>query len=59
MLVSRMPPERRAAIANLIRDSKPKFDQLIEKATAIPGVNAAVKPALDTLRARFDTLTRV
>jgi hypothetical protein len=57
-LVSRMPPERRAAIANMIRESKPKFDQLIDKATANPDTAAAVKSAIDTLRARLNALTR-
>lgn len=59
VLTSRMSPERRAAIANLIKEARPKVDQLIEKASAIPGVNEAVKPSIDALRTKLDSMTRV
>jgi hypothetical protein len=35
------------------------LDQLLDKALAVPGVAAIIKPTVDAIRAKLDTLTKV
>jgi len=54
-----LAPEGRIALAKLIAVATPSVNQMCDKALATPGVAAVAKPAIDELRSRLDTLSRV
>jgi hypothetical protein len=58
-LLSQLPPEARKTLADLVAAVRPSLDQLIDKASAIPGVGAIIKPAVDAIRSKLDALTAV
>jgi hypothetical protein len=51
-----MSPETHKAVAETFAAIRPSLDQLLDKALAIPGVGAVIKPAVDAIRAKLDTL---
>ena len=55
-LLGQLPPEARKTLAGLVAAVRPSLDQLIDKALAIPGVGAIVKPAVDAIRSKLDAL---
>jgi hypothetical protein len=55
-LLDQMSPETRKAVAETFAAIRPSLDQLLDKALAIPGVGAVIKPAVDAIRAKLDTL---
>jgi hypothetical protein len=46
-------------LAELLASIRPNLDQLLDKALAIPGAAAIIKPTIDAIRAKLDTLTKV
>ena len=58
-LATKLTPEGKSALAKLIAAAKPTIDQMCDKALATPGVGTVAKPAIDELRGRLDTLSRV
>ena len=56
-LLDQLPPEARKTVVNAIMATRPTLDQLFDKALAIPGVSAVIKPTVDSIRSQFDTLT--
>jgi hypothetical protein len=55
-LFNQLPPDARKAVAEAFAAIKPNLDQLIERVLAIPGVGAIIKPSVDAIRAKLDTL---
>jgi len=55
-LLEQMSPETRKMVAETFAAIRPALDQLLEKALAIPGAGAVIKPAADAIRAKLDTL---
>jgi hypothetical protein len=53
-LLNQLPPDARKAVVEAFAAVKPNLDQLI--ALAIPAVGAIIKPTLDAIRAKLDTL---
>jgi len=58
-LLDQMSPETRKTVADVFAAIRPTLDQLLDKATAIPGVGAVIKPVADTIRTKLDTLATV
>jgi hypothetical protein len=58
-LLGQMSPETRKAVAETFAAIRAPLDQLLDKAVAIPGVGAVIKPAVDAIRAKLDTLATV
>ena len=55
-LLNQLPPDARKAVAEAFATIKPNLDQLFDRVLGIPGVSAIVKPTVDTIRAKLDTL---
>src|SRR5262245_8822069 len=55
-LLGQLPPEARKTLADLVVAVRPSLDQLVDKALAIPGVGAIIKPAVDAIRSKLDAL---
>jgi len=58
-LLGQMSPETRKAVAETFAAIRAPLDQLLDKALAIPGVGGVIKPAVDAIRAKLDTLATV
>jgi hypothetical protein len=58
-LLGQMSPETRKTVAEVFAAIRPTLDQLLDKALAIPGVGAVIKPAADAIRAKLDTLATI
>jgi len=58
-VLNQLSPENRKTLADLVASIRPNLDQLLDKALAIPGVAAIIKPTVDAIRAKLDTLTKV
>jgi hypothetical protein len=56
-LLDQLSPEARKTVVTTIVATRPTLDQLFDKALAIPGVSALIKPTVDSIRSQFDTLT--
>lgn len=57
-LLNQLSPENRKALMDVFVSIKPNLDQLMDKALAIPGVGAVIKPTVDAIRSKLDTLTK-
>jgi Bacterial protein of unknown function (DUF937) len=55
-LLDQMSPETRKTVSDVFAAIRPTLDELLDKALAIPGVGAVIKPAADAIRAKLDTL---
>ena len=58
-VLNQLSPEDRKTLADLVTSIRPNLDQLLDKALAIPGVQAIIKPTVEAIRAELDTLTKV
>jgi hypothetical protein len=58
-LATKLTPEGRSTLAKLIAAATPAINQMCDKALATPGVGGIAKPAIDELRSKLDTLSRV
>ena len=56
-LLDQLSPEARKTVVNTIVATRLTLDQLFDKALAIPGASALIKPTVDSIRSQFDTLT--
>ena len=55
-LLNQLPPNTRKTLAETFAAIKPNLDDLIDRVLGIPGVGAIIKPTVDAIRARSDTL---
>ena len=56
---NQLSPENRKMLADLFASIRPNLDQLLDKALAISGVGPIIKPTVDAIREKLDTLTKV
>jgi hypothetical protein len=56
-LLGQLSPDVRKTVVNTIVATRPTLDQLCDKALAIPGVSALIKPTVDSIRSEFNTLS--
>jgi len=57
-LSEKLPADSKGALAALVASARPTLDGLFDKVLAIPGVDSIAKPAIDTLRAKLDALSK-
>src|SRR5262249_46830467 len=55
-LLNQLPPDTRKAVVDAFAAVKPNLDHLFDRVLEIPGVGAIVKPTVDAIRAKLDTL---
>ncbi len=55
-LASELSLENRESLAHVIATVRPTLDQLCDKALQVPGAGAIIKPTIDDIRAKLDTL---
>ena len=55
-LASELSLDNRDALAKAIAAVRPTLDQLCEKALLVPGASAIIKPTIDDIRAKLDSL---
>ncbi len=58
-LLSQLSPENRKALADTFASIRSNLDTLLDKALAIPGAAAIIKPTVDAIRSKLDSLTAV
>jgi hypothetical protein len=58
-VLNQLSPENRKLLADTLALIKPNLDQLLDKALSIPGVGPIIKPTVDAIREKLDTLTKV
>ena len=56
-LLDQLSPENRKMLTDAFASIRPNLDHLLDKALAVPGVEAVIRPALDTIRSKLGTLT--
>lgn len=56
-LLDQLSPDVRKTVVSTIVATRPTLDQLFDKALAIPGVSALIKPTIDNIRSEFNTLS--
>jgi hypothetical protein len=57
--VQKLSPDGKNAFVKMIVLMTPSINQMCDKVLATPGVGPVAKPAIDDLRAKLDTLTKV
>ena len=57
-VLNQLSPENRKLLTDTLAQIRPNLDQLLDKALAIPGVGDVIKPTVDAIRAKLDTLTK-
>ena len=55
-LLGQLSPEARKTVTEIFAAIKPNLDQLLDRVLGIPGVGAIIKPAVDAIRAKLDSL---
>ena len=55
-LLGQLSPETRKTLTDAFVAIKPKLDKLFDQALALPGVGPVIKPTLDTIRSKLNTL---
>ena len=58
-LLGQLSPEARKTVTEVFAAIKPNLDQLLDRVLGIPGVGAIIKPAVDAIRAKLDSLATV
>ena len=56
-LLGQLSPETRKTLTDAFVAIKPRLDKLFDQALALPGVGPVIKPTLDTIRSKLNTLT--
>jgi hypothetical protein len=56
-LANQLSPEARKSLASAIATIRPTLDQLFDRALQVPGASALIKPTIDNIRTKLDTLT--
>jgi hypothetical protein len=57
-VLGQLSPETRKALVDTFAAIRPNLDGLLDKALAIPGVEGVIKPAVDAIRSKLDTLAK-
>jgi hypothetical protein len=57
-LATKLSPTARSALAKQVAAATSSIDQMCDKVTAIPGIGAVAKLAIDDLRGKLDALSR-
>jgi len=57
--VQKLTPDGRNALVKMVVLVTPSINQMCDKALATPGVGPVAKPAIDDVRAKLDSLTKV
>jgi Bacterial protein of unknown function (DUF937) len=57
-LAAQLPAEGKQALAGLVSSAMPGLLELIDKAMAIPGVSDVLKPVVDPMRAKLESLAQ-
>ena len=52
-----LPPDTRKTFVDTFASIRPNLDHLVDRVLLIPGVGAIIKPTVDAIRAKLDTLT--
>jgi hypothetical protein len=55
-LVNQLSPDARKLLADTFTSIRPNIAHLIDRVLAIPGVSAVIKPAIDAINAKLETL---
>jgi hypothetical protein len=55
-LLGQLSPDARKTLADAFISLKPTLDNLFDQAVGLPGVGPVIKPALDTIRSKLNTL---
>jgi len=55
-LLNQLPPDARKAVVDAFAAIKPNLDHVFDGVLGIPGVGAIIKPTVDAIRAKLDTL---
>ena len=55
-LLGQLSPEARKTVTEVFAAIKPNLDQLLDRVLGIPGVGTIIKPAVDAIRAKLDSL---
>ena len=55
-LLGQLSPETRKTLTDAFVAIKPRLDKLFDQALALPGVGPVIKPTLDTIRSKLNTL---
>jgi hypothetical protein len=58
-VLDQLSPENRRTLSQLFASIKPNLDQLLDRASAIPGVGTIIKPTVDAIRSKLESLTKV
>lgn len=58
-VLNQLSLENRKLLADLLASIRPNLDQLLDKALTIPGAGPIIKPTVDAIREKLDTLTKV
>jgi hypothetical protein len=58
-LLGQLSPETRKTLAEAFVAVRPTLDQLFDQAVGLPGVGPVVKPTLDTIRSKLNTLATI
>jgi Bacterial protein of unknown function (DUF937) len=56
-LANQLSPEAKKSLASAIASIRPILDQLFDRALQVPGASALIKPTIDNIRTKLDTLT--
>jgi hypothetical protein len=56
-MASQLSPDQRKSIAGVVNSVMPTLNQMFSKVLAIPGVSEALKPTVDALKSKLQTLT--
>jgi hypothetical protein len=56
LVLNQLSPDTRKTLAETFAAIKPNLDDLIDRVLGIPGVGAIIKPTVDAIRAKIDTL---
>ena len=57
-LAGKLPVDGKTAFAAFVAQLRPSIEELFNKVLAIPGVSDIVKPVIDGLRAKLDSLSK-
>ena len=55
-LLNQLPPDSQKAVIEAFAAVKPNLDHPIDRVLGIPGVGAMIKPTVDTIRSKLETL---
>jgi hypothetical protein len=57
-VLAQVPAAGRSALVDALTKYRPQIDAAFDQALAIPGVAEVVKPAIDSIRAKLDAISK-